>query len=111
MRRIRNGSTLMCICTAFLFVVSASYAAESRPGEQTIIEGDPIHRVLPSGAIPAIMEPVYLSGREAAAQMAAEEPVLGLLYHGEARAYSLWQLDTHEIVNDEIGGTPLAVTW
>ena len=111
MRRTQNGSASTWLCTAFLFVVSVSYAAGIRPGEQTIIKGDPVYRVLPPGAIPAIMEPVYVSGQEAATQMSAEEPVLGLLYRGEARAYSLWQLDTHEIVNDEISGTPIAVTW
>jgi hypothetical protein len=30
---------------------------------------------------------------------------------GEARAYSLWQLDAHEIVNDQIAGTAIAATW
>ncbi|NOY58756.1 MAG: DUF3179 domain-containing protein [Calditrichaeota bacterium] len=36
---------------------------------------------------------------------------MGLLYKGESRTYSLWQLGAHEIVNDVIGGVPLAVTW
>jgi hypothetical protein len=111
MIRIKHGSTVTYICTAVLFVISVSYAEENQPGEHTIVEGDPIYRVLPAGAIPAIMEPVYVSGHEAATQMSPDEPVMGLLYHGEARAYSLWQLDSHEIVNDEIGGIPLAVTW
>jgi hypothetical protein len=34
-----------------------------------------------------------------------------LIVGGEARAYSLWQLDAHEIVNDEVAGTAIAVTW
>jgi hypothetical protein len=57
------------------------------------------------------MDPDYLQGREADQQMSPDEPVMGILHGGEARAYSLWQLDTHEIVNDEIKGTPIAVTW
>ncbi|MBI2882481.1 MAG: DUF3179 domain-containing protein [Candidatus Methylomirabilis oxyfera] len=28
-----------------------------------------------------------------------------------AKAYSLWQLNHHEIVNDRIGTLPVAVTW
>ena len=30
---------------------------------------------------------------------------------GQARAYSAWHLDHHEIVNDRIGKTAIAVTW
>ena len=57
------------------------------------------------------MEPEFLSGEEAAAQMSPDEMVMGILVGGEARAYSLWHLDAHEIVNDTIAGTPIAATW
>ena len=40
-----------------------------------------------------------------------DEPVLGVALGGEAVAYSLWYLDGHEIVNDLVGGTPIAATW
>ena len=73
--------------------------------------GDPMYTVLPLDAIPAITEPQFLGGEDAAAQMSADEPVLGLVVGGEARAYSLWQLDSHEIVNDVVGGVALAATW
>jgi hypothetical protein len=43
--------------------------------------------------------------------MRPKEPVLGVVVDGEARAYSLWQLDAHEIVNDEIAGSAIAATW
>ena len=75
------------------------------------IEGDTWYQVLPSNAIPAIMEPVFLSGNAASAQMSDEEPILGLLINKEARAYSLWQLDAHELVNDKFGDVSIAVTW
>ena len=74
-------------------------------------QGDPMYTVLPLDAIPAITEPQFVSGEEAAARMSADEPVLGLVLGGEARAYSLWQLDSHEIVNDVVGGVALAATW
>ena len=67
--------------------------------------------VLPPNAIPAILEPDFLAGNEAEKQMAGEEPILGIITGGEARAYSLWHLDAHEIVNDSIGGVAIAVTW
>jgi hypothetical protein len=74
-------------------------------------DGDPVYRILPPGEIPAIEDPGFVAGTAAEVQMAAEEPVLGLEIDGDARAYSLWQLDRHEIVNDEIGGVALAATW
>ena len=74
-------------------------------------DGDPVYEVLPPGRIPAIDEPRFLSGEEAAAQMAPEEAVFGITMGDEARAYSLWQLDHHEIVNDRFGGVGLAATW
>lgn len=37
--------------------------------------------------------------------------VLGLVHRGEARAYSLRLLNYHEIINDTVGGDPVAVTW
>jgi hypothetical protein len=36
---------------------------------------------------------------------------MGLVTQGEAKAYSLWHLDAHEIVNDVIGDIPIAVAW
>jgi hypothetical protein len=74
-------------------------------------DGDPVYRVLPPGRIPAIDEPRFVTGDAADAQMAAAEPVFGLVLGDEARAYSLWQLDRHEIVNDRIEGSAIAATW
>ena len=42
---------------------------------------------------------------------APSEPVIGLEIGGVARAYPLRVLIWHEIVNDEIDGTPVAVTY
>ncbi len=43
--------------------------------------------------------------------LAPTEPVIELTIGGEARAYPLRILTWHEIVNDEIGGVPVAVTY
>ncbi len=76
-----------------------------------IVAGDPMYQVLPPGAIPAITDPSYLQGAGAEAQMHPDEPVMGVIIEGRARAYSLWQLDAHEIVNDTLAGIHFAVTW
>ena len=44
--------------------------------------------------------------------MLPDEPVLGVVgQDGTAVAYSAWQLDGHEIVNDVVDGVPIAATW
>ena len=40
-----------------------------------------------------------------------DEPVIGIEIDGVARAYSIPFLSEHEIVNDEIAGRKIAVTW
>ena len=84
---------------------------DAEPRVHGTYRGDPMYTVLPLDAIPAIRAPEYVGGAAARRQMAQEEPVIGLVVDGQARAYSTWQLDFHEIVNDEISGVPLAVTW
>lgn len=78
----------------------------------TMIEGAPMYDVVPLDGIPSIDEPVFVSADEATSFMADEEPVLGVIGRdGTAKAYSSWQLEGHEIVNDLIDGEPYAVTW
>ena len=62
-------------------------------------------------AIPAIRDPEFVNAADAEAWMTAEEPVIGVEIDGEARAYPTAMLSRHEIVNDVLGGEPIAVTW
>ena len=62
-------------------------------------------------AIPAILDPKLVTASEAEASMDLDEQVLGLSINGEHRAYSIRMLSRHEIVNDVVGGVPVAVTW
>jgi hypothetical protein len=91
--------------------VEETVAQRRKPEIHGVCDGDTIYTVLPPDAIPAIDDPAFLSGNEADLQMFPDEPVLGLVVGEDARAYSLWQLDDHEIVNDVVGGDALAVTW
>ncbi len=81
------------------------------PVIEDTVEGVPRYRLLPRDAIPAIRNPSFVSAAEARAFMRDEEPVMGLVLGGEVRAYPLWLLDGHEIVNDTVGKVPVAVTW
>jgi hypothetical protein len=104
---------LMALFSFLMMVSAATVIMAERPGPEIVaeVDGDPVYQVLPAGQIPAINNPTYVSGEEAKAQMLDHEPVLGVVIGGKARAYSLWQLDAHEIVNDRMAGSAFAATW
>lgn len=70
---------------------------------------DPVRTLLPFDAIPAITEPQFVAADEA--KLAPDAPVIGVAINGESRAYSLYLLNGHEIVNDSVGGEKIATTW
>ena len=70
-----------------------------------------IMTVLGYDAIPATLDPEFASVSEAEEWMAPSEQVIGLSINGDHRAYSIPLLSRHEIVNDTVGGKPVAVTW
>lgn len=67
--------------------------------------------VLPRDAIRAIDDPDFVTVEEANQVYDDEELILGVEFNGDARAYSIPLLSSHEIVNDTVGGVKLAVTW
>ena len=67
--------------------------------------------LLPFDAIPAILEPEFTTAEEADAELEPHNLVLGLSINDDHRAYSIPALSSHEIVNDTVGGKPVAVTW
>ena len=85
----------------------------SLTGEADIGEGQALNLVTLLGfdAIPAILEPEFVSVDEALGQLKPDELVLGLSINGDTRAYSIPMLSAHEIVNDVVGGVPVAITW
>jgi hypothetical protein len=105
------SNQIAVLLIVLIFLVSLLHSQGGNPEIYDTIDGDPIYRLLPPNAIPAILNPEYVSGEEADNQMQDTEPVLGLIMNGRAMAYSLWQLDAHEIVNDVVNDVPIAVTW
>ena len=71
-----------------------------------IVAGGP-----PPDGIPAIDHPVFVPPAAADAWLTPHEPVLALEIAGDARAYPLQILMWHEIVNDTVGGRPVAITF
>ncbi|WP_420645268.1 DUF3179 domain-containing protein [Candidatus Leptofilum sp.] len=65
----------------------------------------------PRDGIPSIDNPQFIFPDAAEAWLAGNEPVIAVEFNGDARAYPLQILTWHEIVNDEVGGVPLIVTF
>jgi hypothetical protein len=63
--------------------------------------------------IRSIDNPRFLTVREAEerGEMVPTEFVFGISIGGESRAYPVNILSRHEIVNDTVGGVPLAITF
>lgn len=99
------------MCDIRNFMLIAIFLLALAQDVEKMIDRDPVVRVLPRDAIPAIDAPAFESAEAAARFMRDDEIVIGVTDGKEARAYSTWLLDTHEIVNDVIGSTPIAVTW
>lgn len=71
-----------------------------------IVSGGP-----PQDGIPSIDNPKFVSVSEADKFLQDADQVVGLNVNGDIRAYPLQILVWHEIVNDNVGGTPVAVTY
>ena len=65
----------------------------------------------PRDGITPVDHPVFETVSEASTHMADHEPVVSIELEGEARAYPLAILIWHELVNDELGGVPITVTY
>ena len=65
----------------------------------------------PRDGIPPIDTPHFVAGGEADEWLDPKEPVIVVSAGGIVRAYPLQILTWHEIVNDEMGGVPLSVTF
>jgi len=61
--------------------------------------------------IPPIDKPKFVSQESADEWLADNEPVLVVELGGQARAYPIQILMWHEVVNDELAGRPIAVTF
>lgn len=71
-----------------------------------ILSGGP-----PKDGIPSIDAPRFEPMSELRIPPLPNEPVMSIDFAGDARAYPLSILVWHEIVNDTVGGVPVAVTY
>lgn len=75
----------------------------------------PLDEIVPGGppkdGIPPIDAPRFVSFAEADQWLADQEPVIALELESVARAYPLQIMIWHEIVNDEVNGRPVLITF
>lgn len=105
---IKNHYLLIMGLSAVILTCSQFYQAAARGAEIDQME---ILTVLPLDSIRSIDHPEFVSGEKADKQMREDEPVIGIKINGETRAYPLYVLSAHEIVNDTVADKPIAVTW
>jgi hypothetical protein len=91
--------------TRALFDFKTDFSLHSVPYRE-IISGGP-----PRDGIPPIDDPKFIDITEADEWLRPVEPVILVQVGQDARAYPLQILTYHEIVNDTVGGLPLAITF
>ncbi len=88
-----------------------SSGTETEPATKPLVDPDDIiSGGPPPDGIPPIDHPRFLAPGDATF-LAEREPVLSVEIDGQAKAYPLQILVWHEIVNDEISGVPVSVTY
>ncbi|MFA8442863.1 DUF3179 domain-containing protein [Yoonia sp.] len=109
--------TIAALCTAASMSVASpefwsfewpdtDFENTTVPNWVEIVSGGP-----PKDGIPSIDDPVFISVADKPT-LEPREPVITLEIAGEVpRAYPIRYLTWHEIVNDEVGGIPVAVTF
>ncbi len=101
---MRIALTAVLFLCASVSVQAFDLSNLSVPKEQ-IYAGGPL-----KDEIPTLTDPVPVWGKRINF-LGPEDRVLGVLIHGHARAYPIRMLNWHEVVNDVVGGQPIAVTY
>jgi hypothetical protein len=83
--------------------------AESGPAD--VVPDSALVNVLSPDSIPSIDDPKFVDPSEASGWLADREPVVSLELGEEARAYPAQILTWHEIVNDQVTGRPVTITY
>jgi hypothetical protein len=139
-RGIRDGGWVI-ICAAVIFAALVTWAlapavlkmVSRPPGDGVTLssyEFDLSNLRLPSTATlePAMLHrdmvpvldapPAILSADDVVAAadtrnryLVSDDAVIGVTSNGESRVYPLSILHVHEVIHDELGGVPIAVTW
>ena len=107
-----NGISLLGIGSTQSQIASYSGQNNNDTAKQIIPLDQIVSGGPPRDGIPSIGNPKFVSTEEASSNfLQGSDLVIGLEINGDVRAYPLKILVWHEIVNDDVGGTPVAVTY
>jgi len=114
--RLLVGAVVIALVVAGAFVFVSLPSNQRGPGEaQLTSHSVPADQILSGGpppdGIPSIDRPRFTNAANATFLTNDYDWVIGINYNGDQRAYPLMILVWHEIVNDVVGGTPLAITY
>jgi len=127
---LRSGGWVLLLATILVILATGrilSQGARSRQNSRTLGGGTvesygfdlstcliPRREIVAGGVprdgIPAITDPPIIRASQADF-LKPPDRVIGLALGGQARAYPLRVLNWHEVVNDTVGGVPVAVTY
>lgn len=72
-------------------------------------DGEKVFSILGKDALRSIDKPEFVKASDS--EISDNIQVIGITDGKIARAYSIYLLDRHEIVNDQMGEHPIAITW
>ena len=107
---LRKTTITLAIVSMVAMIAAPSFAQRPEP-KKTEVRGHTMYTLMEPGGIPAIFEPEFVSIETADSFYYDNEPLIAVSSGDIARGYSIWHLDHHEIVNDVLEGTAIAVTW
>lgn len=126
------GAAILCLAYFSVFVFNAVNRQEQRIGDGNTLESYqfnlinniiPLDKIIPANmpkdGLEALTNPEMFTPdqvenfnlEERGKYLVSHDPVIGIEINGEARAYPLRVLNWHEVINDTLGGTPIAVTF
>jgi Protein of unknown function (DUF3179) len=115
---IRTASALLMLALALAASPQQRQLLDAGKGQRPFdvtIHAVPLSEIITGGpardAIPALDHPKFVSGRDADQFLRPKDRILGVSMSGVAKAYPVKILNWHEIVNDEVGGCEITVTW
>lgn len=84
-------------------------SAAPTPTVDLSLSNVPFVPLLPRDAIAPVYDPEFVSAEDS--PLLDDELIMGFAIDGEAKAYPVTVLRFREMVNDELAGLPILVTW
>lgn len=112
--RTRAGFGVATLLGLHLIVVSSATNGQELNGFDVSSSAIPVDEIMSGGpprdGIPALTNPVFEPANDVD-WLRPGDRLLALARNGDAKAYPLRILNWHEIVNDELSGEPIVVTY